>query len=100
MRMRLAGYARRWTPVSGETTSKKLLIVGTIVAAHVAVLGVWMLAPDLVSEVWGEGGGGTGEVEEVIRYYDITTDETSGEIRLAPAVEDSLRLANPAAGLD
>ena len=100
MRMRLAGYARRWTPVSAEPMSKRVLIVGTIVAAHVAVLGVWMMAPDLVSEVWGEGGGGSGEVEEVIRYYDITTDERSGEIRLAPAVEDSLRLANPAAGLD
>lgn len=98
--MRLAGYARRWTPVSAETTSRKLLIIGAIVAAHVAVLGIWIVAPDLVSTVWGEGGGGAGDVEEVIKYYDIATDESTGEVRLAPAVEDSLRLANPAAGLN
>jgi hypothetical protein len=96
MRMRLAGYARRWTPVSAEPTSRKALILGAIVAAHVAVLAVWIVAPSVVANVWGEGGGGTGEVEEVIRYYDITPEGPSGTIRLAPALADSLGITQPA----
>jgi hypothetical protein len=90
MRMRLAGYARRWTPVSGETTSRKALILGAIVAAHLAVISVWLLAPAILPSVWGEGGGGTGEVREVIRYFDITPESPSGTMTLSPELADSL----------
>ena len=90
MRMRLAGYARRWTPVSGESTSRKMLILGSIVAAHLALVGLWLLAPTLMPGVWGEGGGGRGEVREVIRYFDITPQSPSGTITLSPELADSL----------
>lgn len=92
MRMRLAGYARRWTPVSGETTSRKLLIIGAIVAAHAAVIGVWLLAPAVIGEVWGEGAGSS-EVREVVRYFDIAPESPTGKITLDPALADSLGIA-------
>src|SRR5688500_16149720 len=90
MRMRLAGYARRWTPVSGETTSRKAIILGAIVAAHLALVGFWLMAPAIMPTVWGEGGGGSGEVREVIRYFDITPESPSGTINLSPELADSL----------
>ena len=97
MRMRLAGYARRWTPVSGETTSRKVLIIGAIVAAHVAVVGFWLLAPTVMTQVWGESAGtGSVEMQEVIRYYDITPESPTGTIRLAPELADSLGIAQSA----
>ena len=90
MRMRLAGYARRWTPVSGETTSRKALILAAIVAAHLAVVSLWLFAPEILTTVWGEGGGGTGQVRQVIRYFDITPETSSGVINLPQALADSL----------
>lgn len=94
MRMRLAGYARRWTPVSAESTSRKILILGSIVAAHVAVVSLWLLAPTLMTQVWGDRAGtGSGEVREIIRYYDITPESPSGTMTLAPELADSLGIA-------
>lgn len=90
MRMRLAGYSRRWTPVSAESTSQKMLIVGLIVAGHLAVIGIWLIAPDVLNEVWGEGRGGSREVREVIRYFDIAPETPTGTIKLDQALADSL----------
>ena len=95
MRLRLAGYARRWTPVSREPTSRKALILGAIIAAHVAVLVVWMVAPTVITQVWGGGEGSGNGTYEVIRYFDITPQSATGEIRLAPALADSLGIVQP-----
>jgi hypothetical protein len=96
MRLRLAGYARKWTPVSREPTSRKAMIIGAIVAAHVAALGVWMVAPQMIAEVWGEGEGSGSGTREVIRYFDISPESPSGTIQLPPELADSLGLAGPA----
>ena len=97
MRLRLAGYARRWTPVSREPTSRKALILGAIVAVHVALIAVWMVAPRVLYEVWGIGEGSGGGTYEVIRYFDISPESPTGEIQLPPELADSLGLAPPAA---
>ena len=98
MRLRLAGYARKWTPVSREPTSRKAMIIGAIVAAHFAVLGVWMIAPRVMAEVFGEGeaGGARGGTREVIRYFDIAPESPTGTMQLPPALADSLGIAGPA----
>ena len=100
MRLRLAGYARKWTPVSREPTSRKAMIIGAVVAAHCAVLALWILVPRVVAEVWGEGTGtGTGTTE-VVRYFDITPESPTGTMQLPPELADSLGLpstADPAA---
>ena len=94
MRLRLAGYARKWTPVSREPTSRKAMIIGAIVAAHFAVLGVWMIAPRVMAEVWGEGEGRGARTREVIRYFDIAPESPTGTMQLPAALADSLGLAS------
>ena len=95
MRLRLAGYARKWTPVSREPTSRKALILGAIVAAHVAVLAVWLVAPRVLEEVWGIGEGSGGGTREVIRYFDIAPEGPTGTMQLPPELADSLGLTPP-----
>ena len=95
MRLRLAGYARKWTPVSREPTSRKAMIIGVIVAAHCAALGVWLVAPQMIAEVWGEGEGAGGGTREVIHYFDISPEAPNGTIQLPPELADSLGFARP-----
>jgi hypothetical protein len=97
MRLRLAGYARRWTPVSREPTSRKALILGAIVAAHVALVAVWLVAPRVITQVWGDGEGSGNGTYEVIRYFDITPQSPTGQIQLSPELADSLGIVQPAA---
>ena len=93
MRLRLAGYARKWTPVSQEPTSRKALILGGIVVAHLAVIGVWLAAPKVLEEVWGIGEGSDGGTVEVVRFFDITPQAPTGAIQLSKQLADSLSLA-------
>jgi hypothetical protein len=95
MRLRLAGYARRWTPVSQEPTSRKALILGAIVAAHVGVLAIWLVAPRVLAEVWGIGEGSGSGTREVVRYFDISPESPTGQMQLPPELADSLGLAAP-----
>ena len=93
MRLRLAGYARKWTPVAREPTSRKAMILGGIVAAHLAVVLVWLAAPMVLEQVWGiEPGSGSGSYE-VIRYFDITPEGPAGNIELSKQLTDSLEMS-------